>query len=112
MRPLFARLPFLEVILSPPDAIPHAKIDLNKLKFDAFCPLLSLPHVLGMTQPNVAPQPPYLVADPEQTAAWRARYLREGRAGRRKVGLVWQANPSNRPLSHRSLQADKLAALV
>jgi ADP-heptose:LPS heptosyltransferase/Tfp pilus assembly protein PilF len=111
MRPFFARLPFLREILSPPGDKPHAKIDLRQLKCDAVCPLLSLPHALRITQASAAPQATYLVADVAQVAAWRARYEREGRPSRPKVGLVWQANPSNRALSERSMRAQDLAPL-
>jgi ADP-heptose:LPS heptosyltransferase len=112
MRPFFARLDFLEAILSPPQDEPSAKINLGRLAFDAFCPLLSLPFVLGIASPEDARKPPYLAVDPAQTAAWRARYRREGRPGCRKVGLVWQANPSNRALSGRSLDLADLAPLA
>jgi hypothetical protein len=50
LRPFFARLPFLRAILSPPKDEPHAKFDLGRL---AFCPLLSLPHVLGIARRSV-----------------------------------------------------------
>jgi ADP-heptose:LPS heptosyltransferase len=106
-RPLFERLGGIAQILCPPEDAPHAKINLAKLAFDAFCPLLSLPHVLAIG-PDVA-QVPYLHADPDQVAHWRARYAREGRAGRRKVGLVWRTNPANPTLSARSMKVEDLA---
>ncbi len=112
MRPFFARLDFLDAILSPPQDQPASKIDLGKLAFDAYCPLLSLPFVLGVPDGASAPRAPYLGVDAAQTAAWRARYRREGRAGRRKVGLVWQANPSNRMLASRSMRPADLAPLA
>ena len=112
MRPFFARLQCCNTILSAPDASPHAKINLERIAFDAFCPLLSLPYALGLEQSEPASSAPYLSADPGLTAAWRARYAREGRAGRRKVGLVWQANPSNRVLAHRSMLTTDLAPLA
>ena len=96
MRPFFARLAFLDAILSPPEDAPHAKIDLRLLSFDAFCPLLSLPHALGVAREDTPPPVPYLRADPIQVEAWRARYQRLGRSGHRKVGVVWRANPGNR----------------
>ncbi len=112
MRPFFARLGFLEAILSPPEDAPHAKIDLRLLSFDAFSPLLSLPHVLGIAWEDALPPVPYLKADPVQVEAWRARYERLGRSGHRKVGVVWQANPSNRFLTHRSMRASDLMPLA
>ncbi len=111
MRPFFARLPFLDAILSPPDDAAHAKIDLRRIAFDAICPLLSLPNALGVGQRGLAPAAPYLAADPGQTAAWRSRYARAGRTGHCKVGVVWQANPSNQALAQRSMMAEEIAAL-
>jgi ADP-heptose:LPS heptosyltransferase len=112
MRPFFARLSFLDTILSPPDDAPHAKIDLRKLSFDAFCPLLSLPYALGISAEAALSRGPYLMADPTQVAVWRERYERHGRPGHRKVGLVWQANPTNSALSNRSMRTEDLAPLA
>ena len=112
MYPLFARLPFLDAILSPPKETPHARVDLRRLSFDAFCPLLSLPHVLGLARELPLPAAPYLSADPLQVAAWRARYARQGRPGHRKVGLVWQDNPADVALSPSLMRAQELAPLA
>jgi hypothetical protein len=112
MRPFFARLACLDAILSPPQDQPSAKINLGRLAFDVFCPLLSLPFVLGIASSDDARKPPYLGVDPAQAAAWRARYGREGRPGPRKIGLVWRANPANRMLSGRSLDLADLAPLA
>ena len=111
MYPFFARLPFLDAILSPPKETPHARVDLRRLSFDAFCPLLSLPHVLGVARELPLPGAPYLSADPLQVAAWRARYARQGRPGHRKVGLVWQDNPVDAALSPNLMRAQEFAAL-
>jgi tetratricopeptide (TPR) repeat protein len=54
--------------------------------FDLWCPLLSLPHLLGM-QP---PAPPYLTADADRVEAWRARIGTHGR----RIGIAWQGNPA------------------
>jgi tetratricopeptide (TPR) repeat protein len=112
MRPFFERMQCCAEILSPPDDVPHAKINLAKLSADAFCPLLSLPHVLGLGRDGAMPDAPYLVADPPKVAAWRARYAQAGRAGARKVGLVWQANPSNPVLGNRSMRTEDLRPLA
>jgi hypothetical protein len=112
MRPFFARMQCCADILSPPDDAPHAKINLAKLAADAFCPLLSLPYALGINRDGAVPNVPYLSADVQQVAAWRARYAQAGRAGIRKIGLVWQANPSNRVLAGRSMQIEDLRPLA
>jgi tetratricopeptide (TPR) repeat protein len=51
-----------------------------------WCPLLSLPRIFGMQ----APAPPYLAADPELVARWRARIGSHGR----RIGIAWQGNPA------------------
>ena len=55
--------------------------------FDLWCPLLSLPHLLGMQ----APAPPYLTADADRVAAWRDRIGAHGR----RIGIAWQGNPAS-----------------
>ncbi|HML13952.1 MAG TPA: hypothetical protein VK456_11620 [Xanthobacteraceae bacterium] len=110
MRPLFERMSGIGHILCPPEDAPHAKINLAKLAFDAFCPLLSLPHVLGSDGPVA--RVPYLQVNPDEVADWRARFARAGRAGRAKVGLVWQANAASPTASARSMKLDDLAPLV
>jgi hypothetical protein len=89
-----------------------ARVDLRRLSFDAFCPLLSLPHVLGIARELPLPTAPYLSADPLQVAAWRARYARQGRRGHRKVGLVWQDNPADVALSPSLMRAQELTPLA
>jgi ADP-heptose:LPS heptosyltransferase/Tfp pilus assembly protein PilF len=112
MRPFFERMQCCVEILSPPDDTPQAKINLTKLPFDAFCPLLSLPHALGIGCDRAVSDAPYLTADLPQVAAWRTRYAQAGRADARKVGLVWHANPSNRALGDRSMQVEDLRPLA
>ncbi|MFZ2068653.1 MAG: hypothetical protein WAV27_21985 [Xanthobacteraceae bacterium] len=112
MRPFFARLGFLDGLLSPPEEAPHAKIDLRRLAFDAVCPLLSLPHVLGIGSEGVTARAAYLSADPTQASAWRDRYARLGRQGHRKIGVVWRANPANVARSNRSLRAEDVVPLA
>jgi tetratricopeptide (TPR) repeat protein len=53
--------------------------------FDVWCPLLSLPHLVGMQ----APEPPYLASDADRVAAWRDRIGGHGR----RIGIAWQGNP-------------------
>jgi hypothetical protein len=44
LRPFFVRVAGIETLLSPPADQPEAKINLAALAFDAWVPLLSLPH--------------------------------------------------------------------
>ncbi len=77
MRRLIARsLPGVAVITAG-DALPP---------FDAWCPLLNLPRMLG----NQPPAPPYLSAESDRIAFWRQRIGTYGR----KIGIAWQGNPT------------------
>jgi tetratricopeptide (TPR) repeat protein len=63
--------------------------------FDVWSPLLSLPLLLGMQ----APSPPYLTAETDRIAKWRARIGTEGR----KIGIAWQGNPASAAERGRSI---------
>lgn len=58
--------------------------------FDLQCPLLSLPLAFGTRVDTVPAKVPYLRADPQASAAWRARLAALPGV---KVGLVWAGNP-------------------
>jgi len=68
-------------------------------KFDLYCPLLSLPHLLG---PGFEVRPPYLKA-PQQTMFDKGPGLH--------VGLVWAGNPLNGRNHVRSVPLEALAGL-
>jgi tetratricopeptide (TPR) repeat protein len=58
--------------------------------FDVHCPLLSLPLVFAITADDIPAPVPYLHADPDAVARWRARI-----GGRQpRVGIVWAGNPT------------------
>lgn len=107
LRPLLERVAGVARMLSPPEGQDFAKVNLAALAFDAFVPIGSLPLVLGGTGPGGA----YLRAEPAAVAAWRARYAAAGRAGHRKVGLVFRANPQSRSGAARSVPEAALAPL-
>jgi ADP-heptose:LPS heptosyltransferase len=110
LRPLLTGLEGVARLLSPPADQLLARINLERLDADRFCPLLSLPLVLGIAEAR--PAAPYLRPDPAAVAAWRERLARAGRPGTRKVGLVWQANPANRSGGDRSVPAALLGELA
>ncbi len=60
--------------------------------FDLHCPMMSLPLAFGTTLETVPAEIPYLHANPQAVAAWRARLAASGETGKR-VGLVWAGNP-------------------
>jgi tetratricopeptide (TPR) repeat protein len=58
--------------------------------FDRHLPMLSLPHLLGVTLTTIPAQTPYLSADPQAVAMWRQRLAP---CPRPWVGLVWAGDP-------------------
>jgi hypothetical protein len=73
--------------------------------FDVHCPLLSLPLIFGTTLENVPSGVPYLHADPEAVARWRARIGGD----KPRVGIVWAGNPTQTGDRFRS---PRLAAVL
>lgn len=76
---------------------------------DLRCPIMSLPRAFRSTSATVPARIPYLAADPEGVARWRARL--DALPGR-KVGLVWAGNVAYSYDRTRSMRAEKLAALA
>jgi hypothetical protein len=58
-----------------------------------WCPLMSLPHRLGIVSSNIPFSHSYLKADPDRVAQWGFQLGR--RAGHRLVALHWQGNPNH-----------------
>jgi hypothetical protein len=56
-----------------------------------WCPLLSLPHRLGLHAGNIPAGEGYLKPEPERVAQWAQRLQRQ--PGKRLVALHWQGNP-------------------
>ena len=112
LAPIMARVAGIETLLTPPTEHPDGKLNLSAVAFDAFVPLMSLPHVFGTTADTIPAEIPYLRADPALTEVWRARYAAQGRAGHRRVGIVFQANPSARNAARRSLGLGDVARLA
>jgi len=74
---------------------------------DWHCPLLSLPLALGTDLATIPADVPYLAADAERTASWRARLP----ATPLKVGLVWAGRPEHKRDRWRSLDLAALSPL-
>lgn len=74
------------------------------VKADFYLPLLSVPHVLGVTLDDVRPQAPYLRV-PDGAPAF-------GLEGRFKVGLVWRGNPQHENDKWRSVPLSLLLPLL
>jgi hypothetical protein len=112
LRPFFARMAGIETLLSPPPDQPSAKINLAALAFDAWVPLLSLPHWFGTEAAAIPGDGPYWTPDATRVAAWRDAFATIGRAGAAKVGLVFQVNPAAANHAERSMQVREIAPLL
>jgi tetratricopeptide (TPR) repeat protein len=88
--PLLARTPGIDHLL--PDGE-------TPMPFDCHASLMSLPLVLQTRLDSVPNTGPYVFADPDRSAHWRARL--ETIKGM-KVGIAWQGNPRHRADRTRS----------
>jgi tetratricopeptide repeat protein/glycosyl transferase family 9 (putative heptosyltransferase) len=71
-------------------------------------PLLHLPRALAIGPENFVPRMPYLAAEPERVAYWRARLGSHGL----RIGIVWQGNPDPRVDQGRSAPLSAFAPLA
>jgi hypothetical protein len=97
---LVSRMEGVEQVIAYGDPLPA---------FDLYCPLMSLPHVLGTTLATIPRQIPYLAADPARVERWRSR-LQHLHGFR--VGLSWAGNPGLVRDRQRSIALDRLAVLA
>ncbi|HEV8015278.1 MAG TPA: tetratricopeptide repeat protein [Stellaceae bacterium] len=74
---------------------------------DYECALLSLPRIFGTRLETIPAIGPYLRANADETARWRARLGGSGL----KVGIVWAGNPEHVNDSRRSIPLGLLAPL-
>jgi tetratricopeptide (TPR) repeat protein len=77
-------------------------------RFDFQCALMSLPLHLGVGLETVPNETPYLFAEDELVAKWRARIKEEGF----KIGLCWQGNPAGKIDKGRSIPLEKYGPLA
>lgn len=98
---LLAQLPGAEGVVALGGTLPA---------FDVQCPMMSLPHVLGMAnEQDIPAEIPYLRADPVLAERWRGR---TGALGGLRVGLVWAGNPERLRMDRRrSISLDRLGPL-
>ena len=78
------------------------------LRFDAWCPLMSLPRAFATTPETVPPAAP-LAANPAGLRVWRRRL---GPRRGLRVGLAWTGNAEHPLDALRSLPPDALAPLL
>jgi len=72
----------------------------GQISFELYCPLLSLPGVLGVDEKTIPRQVPYVFAEPERLERWRGRL--EALPGM-KVGVCWQGSPTFAADRYRSM---------
>ena len=83
----FARYAPLKRLLSSLEGVAETVSTVEPgLKFDFYCPLLSLPYAFGTQLATIPATVPYLHADPDDAARWKARLADDTAL---KVGLVW-----------------------
>ena len=74
-------------------------------EFDYHIPLMSLPLALGLTAGSISRDIPYLRAEPERVARWRARMGEKGF----KIGISWQGG--RRGIASRAMPLSCFAGL-
>jgi tetratricopeptide (TPR) repeat protein len=77
--------------------------------YDFYCPLPSLPLLVGMTLANIPSDVPYLMAEAPLVEHWKAT-LAQQPAGPR-VGLVWAGSPQHQNDRNRSIALADLTPL-
>jgi Tfp pilus assembly protein PilF len=80
--------------------------------FAAYCPLSGLPRLHGTTLATIPRGVPYLRADPERTARWRARMQNLSPDDVRRIGIVWAGRPTHNNDSNRSATLTAFAPLA
>lgn len=84
--------------------------------FAAYCPLSTLPYVLGTELNTIPATVPYLRPDPVRVARWRDRLgslsAPRGRAGGRRVGLAWSGRAMHSNNLRRSMSLADLGPLA
>jgi hypothetical protein len=76
--------------------------------FDFQCTLLSLPHHFGTDLMSIPKSVPYLRAEDDHIARWRARIGEHGH----KIGIAWQGNPRAKIDQGRSIPLKEYFALA
>lgn len=76
--------------------------------FDAQCPLLSLPHVLGTDEKSIPASVPYLRARTSHAHRWQVRLDPRSLP---RVGVAWSGKPTHRNDARRSIPFEALEGL-
>ncbi len=79
--------------------------------FSTWCLLSSLPFVFGTELDRIPGGVPYVAAEPERVAIWRARLAERLPAGGMRVGIVWAGRPTHPNDRRRSIPLIRLLPL-
>ncbi|MDB5802677.1 MAG: repeat protein [Rhodocyclales bacterium] len=79
-------------------------------EYDLWCPLLSLPLLLGINAPQAPDKLPYL-RSPARTAHWQQQ-IASWAQERPTVGIVWAGSPGNSVDARRSLPAELMLDML
>jgi tetratricopeptide (TPR) repeat protein len=99
LAPLLASVEGVEKVFTPQQQLPRV---------DFYCPMASLPHLLGTELDSIPSNVPYIHASESRVDAWRERFSQIAGGGF-KVGLVWQGNPRHLRDRMRSIPLPTLA---
>jgi tetratricopeptide (TPR) repeat protein len=112
--PLLARCPGVDEII--PEGIIRDQEPLpGAPRFDMQIPIMSLPHVLGITLSNLPSEVPYIHLDESRVLAWRDRLAKEIEPPSKqelRAGICWQGNPNHRLDRYRSIPLADFAPLA
>jgi tetratricopeptide (TPR) repeat protein len=100
LQSLFTRAAGVECVVSDVAA-------LDRLGALRWASMMSLPGLLGIAPDAIPTISPYLSADPDLHAVWKARIGMDGL----KVGIVWAGNQQNIKGLRRSIAIERLAPL-
>jgi uncharacterized protein (TIGR03032 family) len=97
----------LKALMATVEGVAEVRLpgDLATDSFDIYCPLLSLPHALGVTLDNLPAKVPYLFVP-------RRRRVPDLRGHGFKVGLVWAGSPTQKDDHHRTCPLQLLLTLT
>ena len=106
---LECRRELLPLFAAQGDAITLVAAGDEPPRFDTWCYLMSLPHLMGTTLSSIPLQSPPIASDRERAASWRDRVAPD--AGL-KIGLVWAGSAGYKNDRFRSLPVRELLPLA
>ncbi len=103
LQPLIRQIPGADSLFDRWEAAPACA---------AFIPLSGLPRLHGTRVETIPWRGPYLKADPDKAARWKARLDQLVAPDHRRIGLVWAGRPTHKNDRNRSVALKDLAPLT